>query len=163
MQGLVPIGYTLFAVALGIFAGTIWHKVLPAMAVTLAGFLGLRLALTILARPRYLPAGTLTYPMQGATDQPNPTARRLGPRQRHPRRLRQHRRGGRLDSSARPTRRDREPAAAPGSASDPARYNWQLYQPADRFWLFQGIETGIFVALAALLLYLAIRRIRRIA
>jgi hypothetical protein len=45
----------------------------------------------------------------------------------------------------------------------PGAYNWQLYQPADRFWLFQGIETGIFVALAALLLYLAIRRIRRIA
>jgi hypothetical protein len=38
-----------------------------------------------------------------------------------------------------------------------------LYQPADRFWAFQGIETGIFVALAVLLLYLAIRRIRRIA
>ena len=29
--------------------------------------------------------------------------------------------------------------------------------------LFQGIETGIYVALTALLLYLAIRRIRRIA
>jgi hypothetical protein len=38
-----------------------------------------------------------------------------------------------------------------------------LYQPGDRFWLFQGIETAIFVALAGLLLYLAIRRVRRIA
>ena len=45
----------------------------------------------------------------------------------------------------------------------PGAYNWQLYQPGSRFWLFQGIETGIFVVLAALLLYLAIRRIRRIA
>ena len=45
----------------------------------------------------------------------------------------------------------------------PGAYNWQLYQPADRFWLFQGIETGIFVVLALLLLYLAVRRIRRIA
>ncbi|MEU1238431.1 hypothetical protein ABZ399_30105 [Micromonospora aurantiaca] len=42
-------------------------------------------------------------------------------------------------------------------------YNWQLYQPGTRYWLFQGIETGIFVAVAALLLYLAIRRIRRVA
>lgn len=42
-------------------------------------------------------------------------------------------------------------------------YNWTLYQPADRFWLFQGIETGIFIGLAAVLLYLAVRRIRRIA
>ena len=30
MQGLVPIGYTLFAVALGIAAGTLWPKVVPA-------------------------------------------------------------------------------------------------------------------------------------
>jgi len=26
------------------------------------------------------------------------------------------------------------------------------YQPADRYWIFQGIEAGIFVALAAALL-----------
>ena len=26
------------------------------------------------------------------------------------------------------------------------------YQPADRFWAFQGIETGIFLVLAAALL-----------
>jgi hypothetical protein len=26
------------------------------------------------------------------------------------------------------------------------------YQPASRFWAFQGIETGIFVMLAAILL-----------
>ncbi|MER5705161.1 hypothetical protein ABT023_24905 [Micromonospora sp. NPDC002296] len=42
-------------------------------------------------------------------------------------------------------------------------YNWQLYQPGTRFWLFQAIETGIFVAVAALLLHLAVRRIRRVA
>ena len=62
LQGVVPIRYTLFAVALGIVAGTIWQKVLPAMAVTLAGFVGLRIALTLLARPRYLPPETLTFP-----------------------------------------------------------------------------------------------------
>ena len=26
------------------------------------------------------------------------------------------------------------------------------YQPADRYWTFQGIETGIFVLLAAILI-----------
>jgi hypothetical protein len=31
-----------------------------------------------------------------------------------------------------------------------------LYQPADRFWLFQGIETAIFVGIAILLLGIAI-------
>jgi hypothetical protein len=41
--------------------------------------------------------------------------------------------------------------------------NWIQYQPGSRFWAFQSIETGIFLALTVLLLYLAIRRIRRIA
>jgi len=31
-----------------------------------------------------------------------------------------------------------------------------LYQPADRFWLFQGIESAIFLGLAAVLLALAV-------
>jgi hypothetical protein len=31
-------------------------------------------------------------------------------------------------------------------------YNELVYQPLSRFWLFQSIETGIFVALAAILL-----------
>ncbi len=31
-----------------------------------------------------------------------------------------------------------------------------LYQPADRFWLFQGIESVIFLGLAAVLLALAV-------
>ena len=72
LQGVAPIGYTLFAVALGIFAGTIWQKVLPAMAVTLAGFVGLRVALTLLARPRYLPPEMLAFPVHGETPQNNP-------------------------------------------------------------------------------------------
>ena len=42
-------------------------------------------------------------------------------------------------------------------------YNWVLYQPGSRFWAFQGIETGVYVTLAALLIYFAFRRIRRIA
>jgi hypothetical protein len=45
----------------------------------------------------------------------------------------------------------------------PGSYNWQLYQPGEWFWLFQWIEVGLFVVLAAALLYLAIRRIRRLA
>jgi hypothetical protein len=33
------------------------------------------------------------------------------------------------------------------------------YQPADRFWAFQGIETGVFVVLAAGLVALAYRMV----
>ena len=35
----------------------------------------------------------------------------------------------------------------------PGRFHgFVTYQPAGRYWTFQGIETGIFVALAAILL-----------
>ena len=32
-----------------------------------------------------------------------------------------------------------------------------IYQPANRFWAFQGIEAGIFIVLAAALIALAWR------
>lgn len=50
-----------------------------------------------------------------------------------------------------------------GLGIGPGAYNWELYQPADRYRLFQGIETGLYVVLAALLVYLAVRRARRLA
>jgi hypothetical protein len=34
-------------------------------------------------------------------------------------------------------------------------YNFEIYQPAHRFWTFQSVETAIFVALAILLLFVA--------
>ncbi|MBF9130627.1 ABC transporter permease subunit [Plantactinospora sp. S1510] len=160
MQGLVPVGYTLFAVALGVFAGTVWPRVLPAMAGTLVGFLGLRIGLAMLARPHYLPAETLTFPVMGTAVAPNATAGdwviASGVRNAAGELVVD---GGSIECPPNPT----GPGANCGADLEAGTYNWQLYQPADRFWLFQGIETGIFVALAALLLYLAIRRIRRIA
>jgi hypothetical protein len=41
-------------------------------------------------------------------------------------------------------------------------YSLFQYQPASRFWLFQGIEAGLFVVLAALLFALAYRLVMRI-
>ena len=165
MQGVAPIGYTVFAVALGIFAGTIWPRVLPAMGVVLVGFIGLRIALTTLARPRYMPARSLTVPLQsagGSTPEPHLSAGDWVVA------------SGARDASGTPVEADvaticPPDADAPGAGCGtnlgvgPGAYSWQLYQPGSRYWIFQGIETGIFVVLAAVLLYLAIRRIRRIA
>jgi transposase len=59
------------------------------------------------------------------------------------------------------------PSAAPPTTDPclaefgPDAYNLELFHPADRFWLFQGIETAVFVALAVLLLLAAIHLIRR--
>jgi hypothetical protein len=102
LEGLVPIGYALFAVALGVFAGALTRKTQAAMTVTLVGFLA-----------------TLTPSTTPATT---------------------------------------DPCLAKFGAD---AYNLQLFHPADRFWLFQGIETALFVALAVLLLLAAIHLIRR--
>ncbi|HEX5995264.1 MAG TPA: hypothetical protein VFY84_09010 [Jiangellales bacterium] len=162
LQGIAPIAYTLFAVALGIFAGTIWRRMLSAMAASLVGYIGVRAAVEILIRPHYRPARTLTFPVDGAGE---PWIGRgdwmLS--------------SGVRDASGKLVLPDAQVHCPPGATAPggracgaelglgPGAYNWRLYQPADRFWLFQYIETGIFVALAVLLLYLAIRRIRRIA
>jgi hypothetical protein len=132
------------------------------MSATLVGILALRIALTTLARPHYLPAHVLTFPIKDATEQTNPAA------------------GdwilayGIRDATGKMITANAQIACAPNATGPGAacgadlgitldNYNWQLYQPGTRYWLFQGIETGIFIAVAALLLYLAIRRVRRAA
>jgi hypothetical protein len=44
---------------------------------------------------------------------------------------------------------------------DSGAYNRWVYQPGDRFWLFQWVEVGLFVALSAALLYVALWQVRR--
>jgi ABC-type transport system involved in multi-copper enzyme maturation permease subunit len=159
IQGFAPIGYTLFAVALGILASTIWKKVLPAMGITLAGYAVIRILIETLARPHYMSALTASIPIT-STNQFNSNSKdwtlsqgvingagklvvpnsQIGCS------------GGGCDAGL----------TAHGYGTGPFS-NWQLYQPESRFWAFQGIETGIFLALSAVLLYLAVRSIRRIS
>ncbi|MEU7773457.1 transporter [Micromonospora taraxaci] len=162
LQGIAPIGYTVFAVALGVFAGTVWKRMLPAMGITLAGYIGVRAAVELLARPHYQPARTQTFPIMG--DGPPVVSRgdwilTQGIRNSDGTLVAENMRIQCPTGGKGPDGR----VCGAELGLDSGAYNWQLYQPADRFWLFQGIETGIFVALALLLLYLAVRRIRRIA
>ena len=59
-QGIVPIGYAVFAMSLGIAVGTVARRTLPAIAVVLGGFIALRLVIANLLRPHYVAAVT-TY------------------------------------------------------------------------------------------------------
>ena len=49
IMGLVPVAYSVFAVALGIAAGAVTRRVLPAMAITLAGFIAVRAVVVAVA------------------------------------------------------------------------------------------------------------------
>jgi hypothetical protein len=150
IQGVAPIGYTLFAVALGIFAGTLVRKVLPAMAITFVAFLGARVAVAAFARPRFQAPLERKFPVVSET-MPNPS---LGDWIMS---------CGIYDGKgtliAANTSGTCHPSEADVCGLD--RYNIQTFQPGGRFWLFQYLETGIFLALAALLLYLALYNARR--
>jgi hypothetical protein len=53
-RDLVPVAYALFAFALGATAGLLFRRTLPAMVVTLFGFIGLRYTVEDYLRPNYL-------------------------------------------------------------------------------------------------------------
>lgn len=152
VQGIAPIAYSLFAVTLGIAVGSFFKRVLPAIATTLSAFVLVRLAIGVYLRPHYLaplvttislrrngrpPAGSWLISQELVTG--------------HGRVL-----GGGLSPSDLPA------ACRVGASVDKASIVHCLqthgfadaftYQPASRFWMFQGIESGIFVVLASGLL-----------
>ena len=167
IQGIVPIGYAVFAVALGIAAGTLIGRSLPALAVTAGVFLAIRLVVTYWVRVHYMPAVTTIYSVtQNFT--PKGAYWPLAQGVVLP--------GGQLSTSL---------SVGPGNiagfgtipASCPqaqgqmnatlaclARLGYRsfnTYQPGYRFWPFQFIETGIFMALAAALIAVTFFVVRR--
>ncbi|HTW03368.1 MAG TPA: hypothetical protein VMF87_23915 [Streptosporangiaceae bacterium] len=155
---IVPVGYAIFAMALGICAGALLRRTLPALAVTLAGFAALRLLTALWLRLHYMTPVTVYYKLTAATFTPSGSF--LGINQ------------GWVGRNGRPPVAgpgnygfDGEPVPAvcqkfmAGANPNPlpclAAHGYRgyvTYQPASRFWAFQGIETGIYVLLAAALL-----------
>jgi hypothetical protein len=62
-RGIVAIGYAGFAFALGVAAGALTRRTLPAMAATLLGFIAARIAFTFLIRPHLLPTRESLFPL----------------------------------------------------------------------------------------------------
>jgi hypothetical protein len=54
-RGIVPIAYAAFAFALGVTLGMLVRRTLPAMAITLAVFVAVQIAMPLLVRPHLLP------------------------------------------------------------------------------------------------------------
>jgi ABC-2 family transporter protein len=171
LVGLAPLGYTLFALALGVFAGALTHRRLAAMAITLVGFLAVRLPVESWVRPRFLAPLERTFPVAGI-EAPNPLGGdwilRAGVYDAQGTRLS----GGTSGATFGGDSAQAVCGTPPGEPPDPlleqcldhfgpGAYNLELLQPAERFWLFQGIETALFIALAVLLLLAAIHWIRR--
>jgi len=158
VQGIVPIAYALFAVAVGLAAGSLFRRVLPAIATTLGAYLALRIVTAVYVRPHFMTAMMKIFPipfdnggapsgawvLSGGLVGPNghlygeglsldqvPAACRIGEF------------GGR--------------GITPRCLEAHGWFQWISYQPASRFWAFQGIEATIFVVLAIALTAVAYR------
>ena len=160
IMGIVPVGYSLFAMALGIAAGALLRRTVPAMAVTLAGFIAVRMVITELVRPHYMTAVTVTGNFFTSFTPPAGSwvfaQGLMGP---HGQALSQDGTGVLIDGvpvSALPpscqalAQGDRSGVLSCLRAS--GFHPFVTYQPGSRYWAFQGIETGIFVLLAAALI-----------
>ncbi|MGH8877286.1 MAG: ABC transporter permease [Stackebrandtia sp.] len=154
VQGLAPVGYTLFAVAVGVFAGSFGRKTVTAMGISVAAFVAVRIGIAGFARPNFMAAEILRTPLDGPSREINFTQQNW-------------------EFAVNVRDADGNIVAAnsamgcekgdDGCGFGAGAYNSTDYQPGDRFWSFQFIETGIFVALAGVLLYLAVRRVRRLS
>jgi hypothetical protein len=160
VQGIVPVAYSLFAVALGIAAGSLYRRVLPAIATTLGVFVALRVAIAVYLRPHFVTPVTSLLPLSGRNSSTPPGAwiisnSIVGPR-----------RDPFLKSVS---LRDVPAACRKGffSTKDSglsclSSHGFHLsvvYQPDSRFWIFQGIEAALFVVLAAGLVVFAYRSV----
>jgi hypothetical protein len=171
--GIAPAGYAAFGFALGVTAGLLIRRTLPAMAVTLAIYTAVIIALPGLVRPHLIPpvqatstlspAAIANLPAVGASDGqlsliPGSAAAPPG--------------SWVISSSPLTTPDGRDPStepagpcAPPSPATDgpPSPATAQAcndyieslhlrqtvtYQPANRYWAFQWIETVIYLGLA---------------
>ncbi len=157
IQGIVPVAYALFAVALGIAVGSVIRRVLPSLATTLAIFVAIRVAIGVYLRPHYMAPVTKVFGLLGGNPGPGgawilseglvgPTGKSLGPG---------------IDFSQIPAAC--QVAPPPGGKgllgqclASHGFHQMTTYQPASRFWAFQGMEAGIFVLLALALVGFAI-------
>jgi hypothetical protein len=161
IMGVVPVAYSLFAVALGIAAGAVTRRVLPAMAVVLAGFVVARAAVTLWLRPHYMSAVTVFYRVTRGFTPPGAfwqlTQGVIGPSGQP---LPQPNGVNYLDGipqtylPASCIQVSRGAFTPPPSCTQALAHfrGFLTYQPAGRYWAFQGIETGIFLVLTAALI-----------
>jgi hypothetical protein len=161
IQGFVPIAYAIFAAALGLTAGIVIRRTLPALATTLAIVVGLRMAIANYLRPHFMTPLTKAVSVSAASGLSGSI-------------WTLHSHIANAAGATVPT--DAIASALPAQCrqylgttraqvfSCLANQGWQTkitYQPANRFWTFQAIESAIFVALAAALIATAFIVIRR--
>jgi hypothetical protein len=171
-RGVVPLAYAAFAFALGVALGLVIRRTVPAMAATLAVYIGAVAAMALWMRAYLAPIHTATPPvdmekLEGISlgqdneirvfgSDPVPGAWVLSNDTINPD-------GSVFTGPVDPSKCGR--SAAPGTC-----FEWigslglrqdVRYHPADQFWALQGAEAGVFTALALLLAGFCVWWVRR--
>ena len=186
-RGIAPVGYAMFAFAVGVTVGMLVRRTIPAMAITLAVFVAAQVAMPLLVRPHLVspaestveitpanvdgfvwgPDDVLEVSASGAgagawvlsSDIVDATGNVVDPLV--------------LPSSSGPCADPPEDPTATGPEDDPGvaaclaeieRLGYRLqatYHPAGRFWRLQWYEAGIYTGLALGLTGFCVWRIRR--
>jgi hypothetical protein len=160
VQGIAPVAYSIFAVTLGIGIGSLFKRVLPAIAVTLGIFVALRVSVAVYLRPHYLAPLSRVIPFEGpgatapagswflSSSIVGPSGTSIG-------------RGFTPDNL--PAACRSIPVTGKGGilqcVSSHGFHQLISYQPAGRFWTFQGMEAVIFLVLSAGMIALAYWRV----
>jgi hypothetical protein len=161
-RGIVPVGYALFAVALGVTAGLLIRRTVPAMAATLAVYIPAVAAMPLWIRAHLLPVSHAITPLDTAslegimiTDDQMTQMTLVGGG---------HQPGAWMLSNKTITTSG-EVFTGPAGNCGPEHTHQECmawidtlglrqelaYQPANNFWPLQWIEFGIFVGAAVLL------------
>lgn len=174
-RGLVPVGYAALALALGVTAGVLIRRAVPAMAVTLVAVIAVMIVMPIWVRPHLIPPVTTTSVITaGSIDGLQGTGPGLPV---HRLLVKLHQPGawelssrtidasgnipgelpawvetcmplpgqGRAEQQAARQQTCFDRLAAEGYRQE------STYQPASRFWPLQWIETGVLLGLSLLL------------
>ncbi|TQS29419.1 ABC transporter permease [Microbispora sp. KK1-11] len=191
-RGIAPMAYAAFAFALGVTAGLIVRRTLPAMAVTLAVFAAVQIVMPLAVRPHLLPAVSASFELgpenvdsfvkSGDAEFPqvfldsaipghtgawvlssrlvDPSGRVIGG-DGAPVTVRVSTTSG----PCAPSQQSRDPGQGFGGClAEINRLGYRqeaTYQPFERFWQFQWIETAIYALFALGLTALCFRWVRR--
>jgi hypothetical protein len=163
-HGITPLGYAAFAFALGVTAGALIRRTLPAMAVTLAIFAAVQIAMPLWVRPNLLQAEHAVIPVsslrqislqQGGLNgsQFNLATENL-PAQPGAWLLS----SGAVNAAGQPVSATPAACTAQSDQNDTPTFLNCLashdireavtYQPVSRYWAFEWTETAIYLALA---------------
>jgi hypothetical protein len=160
LRGITFAAWTLTAFAIGVLAGILIRRIVPAIAATLAAYAGLAFVTGLYLRPHYL--APVVTSAQNVSDSASVLSQ-WGTRNGHFAFAGQPPLSLLEQYCSAPAREAHvSKTAIITQCLSPHGYTWWTsYQPASRFWPFQWIEGGWLLAFSALLILTTVWLVRR--